>query len=268
MTRRDLEALPFRVLHRVRYPERMLPAQMRPVPMRDIRQLTLERPAVLGAIQHVAPTANDHLDEFTAFWDNEVLDTAISAHHFGEAAGVGPVDFAEAFTLYALIRERQPEHVLELGFASGISSWVLATALVANGSGHLDTVDIKDSGAIIPQFWELSERGVIDAHFGDAIEFVTATSQQYDLTFSDALHTREFNVRLATALRENLPSAVHCYHEWSLSPLTTTDQARHVSIRRHLGTCGEREAFEHVFGANYLHAGVPSSSGLGVVLPV
>jgi hypothetical protein len=238
--------------------------------MADIRRLTLARPDVMTTIRDTVPNSEELLLEFTPFWDGSVLEQAMSGHRdrAGHKAGAGPVDFAEAFVLYGLTRDLQPAHVLELGFASGVSSWIIAHALERNGRGVLDTVDVKDNGSTIAPFRDLCQRGVIRPHFQDARAFVRDTDTPYELTFSDALHTLDFNVELATELRSTLPDAVHCYHEWSLSPLTTRAEAGHVSIRRHLGTCGEREAFTAAFGSGYRHAGVPSSSGIGVVFPI
>lgn len=43
--------------------------------------------------------------------------------------------------IYTHIRETQPEQVLELGTAHGVSASYIAAALEANGRGHLTTVD-------------------------------------------------------------------------------------------------------------------------------
>lgn len=211
-TRRQIEGNVLRLLvRRARYPLTGLPPALRPIPMLEIKAASLRRLEVLAALRLIAPTADEYLEEFSAFWDNEVVSVAIDAHrdcYGGEFAGTGTVDFMEAFALYALVRERKPSRVLELGFASGVSSCVLATALVCNGAGELDTVDIEDNGNIIPWFYALANKGVIHPHFGDAVAFIEATDEDYQLTFSDALHSYEFNVRLATQLRQRFPDAV------------------------------------------------------------
>jgi hypothetical protein len=268
-TARQIEAVPFRLLQRARFPLRRLPKSYRPVAMRELREVSLEREDALAAVRSAAPGCDRYLPEFSEFWDEEVVSVAIEAHarFGGEWAGAGPVDFMEAFTLHVLIREMRPSRVLELGFAHGISSWILASALVRNGSGELDTVDLADNGDCVPQFHALRDRGVIHPHFKDAIEFVQSSTHEYQLTFSDASHALQFNRSLAASLRSRLPSAVHCYHEWSLSPMATRRESRYVSIRSNLASCGERQAFEEEF-VGYRHMGIPGSSGLGVVRPV
>jgi hypothetical protein len=254
---------------RGRVPMRLMPDRMQPVPLAEIRERSLRRPDALAVVEAVAPSARRYLDSFSEFWDAEVVPVAINAHadFWGQYAGSGSVDFLEAFALYALVRELRPARMLELGFAAGISSWVLATGLLHNEAGELDTVDIKDGGSIIPQFHRLAGEGLIHPHFGDAREFIATVDQTYRLTFSDALHTYDFNVALARALHARFPRATHTYHEWSLAPKASTADARYVSLRSNLGTCGERPAFEQEFGAGYRHLGIPSSSGLGVVIP-
>jgi hypothetical protein len=119
----------------------------------------------------------------------------------------------------------------------------------------------------VPGFLALIERGVARAHVADGVDFVEQLSgDEFDVVFSDALHTYEFNRRLALALHRKLPRATHFYHEWSLSPLASRRDTRYVSMRVNLGSCGERQAFEEAFGSGYRHLGVPSSCGLGAVL--
>ncbi|HXQ00241.1 MAG TPA: class I SAM-dependent methyltransferase [Solirubrobacteraceae bacterium] len=268
MSRRDIEGRALRVLGRFNYPLDRLPPRLQPLPMLNIREISLRRPDALVGVERIVPGAGSYVDGFSAFWEEEIVPAAIYAHRnfHGEYAGAGPVDFIEAFTLYALIREHQPQRVLESGFACGISSLVIARGLLDNGAGELDTVDIKDNGDIVSEFYRLAGKGVIHPTFGDARAFARETAHDYQLTFSDALHKYAFNRELAAILRERFPAAIHCYHEWSLAPGVPTADTRYVSMRANLGRCGERRAFEEAF-PHSRHIGVPSSSGLGVVLP-
>jgi hypothetical protein len=158
--------------------------------------------------------------------------------------------------------------MLELGLASGVSGWIWGSALRRNGKGTLDSVDIAPKPNAVEGFRRLIADGIATAHVADGAEFVERLEGgEYDVAFSDALHTYEFNRRLARALREKLPRATHFYHEWSLSPLASRADARYVSMRVNLGSCGERQAFEEAFTDGYRHIGVPSSCGVGAVLP-
>lgn len=270
MTRRDLEGKALGLLvSGFRYPLQALPKPLRPLPMANIREITMGRPDALSDVERIVPDVRTYLEDFSGFWDEQVVPVAIRAHarFHGEFAGAGPVDFLEALTLYSLVREHRPNRILESGFASGISSWILARGLVDNGNGELDTVDIADNGDIVDEFHRLTREGVIHPTFGDALEYVRDTPHTYQMTFSDALHTYEFNRTLAATLRERFPGAIHCYHEWSLGPGIPVEQTRHVSMRAHLGVCGERQAFEEAF-RGYRRSGVASSSGLGVIMPI
>ena len=90
----------------------------------------------------------DHLqEEYNEFWDNgyfEQVKTQSSGGN-GYIAGGGPVDYNEGKIIYLYVRTKQPKNVMEIGFASGCSSAVIAKALEMNGKGKLYTVDIKEN---------------------------------------------------------------------------------------------------------------------------
>lgn len=52
------------------------------------------------------------------------------------------VEIDAPLELYALVRQRRPRHVVEVGVSSGVSSAYLLTALEANGVGTLHSVDL------------------------------------------------------------------------------------------------------------------------------
>ncbi len=60
---------------------------------------------------------------------------------FGPPFGDMSVTLEDAEFLYALVRLTSPARVLELGTGYGISARFIAEALVANGKGHLTTVE-------------------------------------------------------------------------------------------------------------------------------
>jgi predicted O-methyltransferase YrrM len=57
----------------------------------------------------------------------------------GVAGGTSPRRGEE---LYRFVRDTRPHRILELGFASGVSTLYLASALEANDHGHITSVDI------------------------------------------------------------------------------------------------------------------------------
>lgn len=58
--------------------------------------------------------------------------------------GIPYISEKNASILYEHVIKTKPSHILELGFAHGVSSCVIAAALDENGLGHLTTVDFKD----------------------------------------------------------------------------------------------------------------------------
>lgn len=266
---RRLQALLFRVFDNVCGDYRLVPRRYRPIPVMGIGTERLRQDDVRKPLRKLVPEFGVYVNDFEELW-SDVASYAVAAHsNFdGDYAGAGPVDFVEGFTLYSLVRHYRPSRVLELGFAAGISSWILASALLANDDGGcVDTVDIADDGTVAP-FKRLVSRGVIRPYIMDGRDYLRNEILSYELTFSDALHTLDFNREVAYRLRNELPDAIHCYHEWSLAPHARRQETRYVSMRKNLGQCGERRAFEINFPSElYRHVGIPSSCGLGVVVP-
>ena len=89
----------------------------------------------------------DLVEEYNDFWDNGYFEQVKtqSSGGAGHIAGAGPVDYNEGKVIYLFIRTRQPKNVMEIGFASGCSSAVIAKALEMNGEGKLYTVDLKEN---------------------------------------------------------------------------------------------------------------------------
>ncbi len=52
------------------------------------------------------------------------------------------IEIDAPFELYALVRLNRPQHVVEVGVSSGVSSAYLLAALLRNGSGRLHSIDL------------------------------------------------------------------------------------------------------------------------------
>lgn len=75
----------------------------------------------------------------------------------GNAYGFAGLGWDEAARLYALIRLRRPEVVVETGVCNGVSSAVMLEALKRNGDGRLYSIDLPEhSETSYPEgtFWE------------------------------------------------------------------------------------------------------------------
>ena len=214
--------------------------------------------------------------EWDDYWAQTLMNQIIneSSNGNGEWAGAGPIDYNEGKVLYLFIRTKKPQNILEVGFASGVSSSVIAKALEMNGSGVLYTGDLNSnisSKWIITEFKNYIKKGYIKPTFPiDGVEYVKQLDSNIpiDLTFSDASHEKEFCQSLAKELLKKYPDALHLYHEYSFSPLSNDKFKSYVSMTSNYNhqRMYEREAFEEVFnGVDYEHYGFYGSCGLGVV---
>ena len=214
--------------------------------------------------------------EYNEYWNSVLMNQIIheSSGGQGKFAGAGPIDYNEGKIIYFYIRLRKPRNVLEIGFASGVSSALIAKALEMNGNGKLYTGDLNsapDHKWIITDFKYYIEKGTIVPTYPiDGVQFVEEFDEKIpiDLTFSDASHEKSFCYHLACSLFEKYPDALHLYHEYSFSPLSTNDYKQFISAKQNHQhqTFYEREAFEEHFDEDYYqHYGFYGSCGLGVV---
>ena len=231
----------------------------------------------------------DLVEEYNEFWDNgyfEQVKTQSSGGN-GHIAGGGPVDYNEGKVIYLFVRTRKPKNVLEIGFASGCSSVVIARALeMNNDNSKLYTVDLKENPGQashvdadktkvwrIDYFNEYVNKGIIIPTYPkDAIDYLNEFDKNIpiDLLFTDGSHEPEFCFPVAKKLFELYPNALHLYHEWSFSPFTLNKAKSYISIKENMNnqTFSERHAFETNFPYNdYEHYGFYGSCGLGVVKP-
>ena len=99
--------------------------------------------------------------------------------------------------LYALIRNRRPLHVFEIGTYRGGTTEVMARALCANGTGMLHTVGPFDESHFMPvyQQWHPDLQKVVRFHPLDSMAFfmrMEAEDIRPDLVMVDGNHDYEF----------------------------------------------------------------------------
>jgi len=179
---------------------------------------------VVNQLEAEFPNYYELESEFNDYWNSTLMNQIIeeSSNGDGEWAGAGPIDYNEAKVIYFYIRTKKPKNVLEVGFASGVSSSLIAKALEVNGEGKLYTGDLNSAP---DHKWIISDF-------------------------------------------KKYPNALHLYHEYSFSPMSTNDFRQFVSAKQNFNyqTFYEREAFELSFDEdNYYHYGFYGSCGLGVV---
>ena len=151
---------------------------------------------------------------------------------------------------------------MEIGFASGCSSAVIAKALEINGEGKLYTVDIKENPGKsanpnddqdkvwrIDYFNEYVDKGIIVPTYPkDALDYLNEFDKDIpiDLIFTDGSHEPEFCYPVATKLRELYPQALHLYHEWSFSPKTLGEPKKYISVTENLGVNKHSQKEKHL----------------------
>lgn len=112
---------------------------------------------------------------------------------------VGPIDWRYAEALYRAVRQHRPATVLEIGFASGMSSLSILTALAENGpDGRLTSVD----GWQTTSFKSAGLHNVARAGFADrhrllhevdytAMPRLLADGETFGLVYIDGSHAFE-----------------------------------------------------------------------------
>ena len=117
-----------------------------PFLLKDLQQLYAYNMDVINQIEEeFGDDYYDIEDEFNDYWNETLMPQIIkeSSKGNGEWAGGGPIDYNESKVIYLFVRTRKPRNVLEIGFASGVSSSLIAKALEMNGEGNLYTGDLN-----------------------------------------------------------------------------------------------------------------------------
>lgn len=130
----------------------------------------------------------------------------VAAPEFAQAAHLFAADsywrnslitFPALSLLYAMARNQQPDHVVEIGTYEGRTTQVLARALHSNGHGIIHTVGPYDSERFQPLFAQWPEP--VQRHLAfypmNSMEFFTEAKRAgfvFELVFIDGNHDFEF----------------------------------------------------------------------------
>lgn len=225
----------------------------------------------LSQFNDLFDNVTSYVKEFDLFWD-EMLPQAIKIHNkygMGEWAGSGCVDYNEAKVIYILTRTVAPKVILELGYAGGVSSCFFARALEMNNFGKLYTVDLSsEHWDVCDMFKAYREQEIIlQYHSTDAKDFVKNTEIVPEITFTDLSHAYDLSYDVATILKLRWSGSIHLYHEWGMSTVSNELEKSYVSMVDQINKQFERNAFQDVFGSDFLHGGFVGSCGLGIVTP-
>ena len=113
---------------------------------------------------------------------------------------LGPIGWNYAEALYRTVRRSRPTAVLEIGFASGVSSLAILTALAENDNGgRLTSLDAwQTTGFRSAGLHNVSRAGFGDRHrWVEAPDYVAmprllAEGERFDLVYIDGNHAIEF----------------------------------------------------------------------------
>lgn len=161
-------------------------------------------------LSQLATDHNLNADELIAYAAEDTIGGRDTAFHRQPSDWAGMSTFSdEGKLLYALIRTLKPQQVVEIGVDSGGTSTHILTALEANGSGQLYSVDIKaEVGSAVPD--ALRHRWTL-VH-GDGLE--AALPAVADFCFEDGDHHYGFTHAVLLRLKALNPQVIlsHDYY--------------------------------------------------------
>src|SRR5947209_1175472 len=156
----------------------------------------------------VADLAGVNVDQARSFMAELDADDALRSHIQSATAASGrrrladpDVRYGRRVGWYALTRALRPSLVVETGTDKGLGSCVFAAALIANGTGRLQTIDVNpDSGYLISgRYADVTDRIV-----GDSVAALQKTSGEVGLFLHDSLHSFEHETRELEAVAPRL----------------------------------------------------------------
>ena len=145
----------------------------------------------------------------------------------------GGINHGDRRAIYSLVRYLRPSKILEIGTHVGASTTVIAQAMQRNkaegSSGCLTTVDIRDVNCCTDKPWlkfrcefspreilqQLKMESLVNFVTDSSIDFLSKTSDRYDLIFLDGDHAAATVYReVPLALRCLRPSGVILLHDY------------------------------------------------------
>lgn len=124
--------------------------------------------------------------------------------------GSGAIWDVEGRVLYALIRSLKPVNVVEIGSGTGCSTNHIASALKANGEGHVVTLDRGNTPHIADDL-----QSYVTVLPGDAFAFLESLpDNSMDFILEDADHSEEMCYRVGEIAKRKLaPGGVLVAHD-------------------------------------------------------
>ena len=191
---------------------------------------------------HLAPQIGMAPEQLQVFADE---DSTIGGYIPGESRWiVGSMWEVEGKALYALVRALRPQRMLEVGTRRGCSTTHILTAMEANGTGELVSLDIEPFLGSIPE--HLQHRWTFVQT--DALAWLKQQTPRhgFDVIFEDGAHSYAFT-RDVLALCQKFSAKMTLSHD-----------AAH-----HLVGADIRQAWDDVYGAQSYHVALIEPSDCG-----
>lgn len=168
-------------------------------------------------------------------WDEEKLrafgdEFNVPIEAWNEMHMKGSINYMDCIALYAIIRYMKPEQVLELGCFIGTSTYMLLTAILDNGFGHITSVDIKPVGQTWTVHGETKRRSEnvenVDKEYitlveSDATEYLTSMQDNsVPFIFEDSSHSYEHTRSISIGAKFKLqPGGIIVFHDATIESM-------------------------------------------------
>jgi len=152
------------------------------------------------------------------------LEKVLEIYKVHQVKGSGAISAYDVLAIQEQIIKHKPQHFLELGTASGMSSWFISTLLENNEGKSFDSVDklekfyadkCKDTGFLLNQIMPSPEI-ICKLHLGqNSCEFIKNNpNKQYDMVFIDANHQHPWpTLDMITILPNLVKEAIIIHHD-------------------------------------------------------
>lgn len=176
--------------------------------------------------------------------------------------------------IYDIVREKRPARCLELGFASGVGSVYIASALEKNGEGQLTSVDTQEAYKRVPLASDTVERFALQHRVELVFHEISYTwflmdalekGMTFDFCFLDGAHTWDVD-GLAFSLLERLmePRGVIVFDDldWCYATSPTMKNVQAPETMR--TTAGVRKVFDLLVKPSPLFRNFHEVHGMGI----
>lgn len=140
------------------------------------------------------------------------LECAMTEEEFQSLWVQKSLKYCDAQILYSIITQYKPARILELGRFMGLSTKIMASAVRANGLGHITSVDILAPRKDL--LLDDADMSVVDLVTDDEVKYLNSSpDNSFDLIFEDTNHATEL-IKTVVPLLERVvaPGGIVLFH--------------------------------------------------------